>query len=273
MVDGEIHKEFSRSTPVVILCGGEGTRFREETQLRPKPLIEIGGIPVLWHVMNHYACFGYKRFILCLGYRGEMIKEFFLNHERRTRDFTLDLSSNSTQFHGSAPEADWKVTFVETGPSTMTGGRIKRVQKHIETKHFMLTYADGLANICLESLVRFHLSHGKIGTVTGVQPNAQFGNLETDGDEVIGFHEKPKQENFINGGFFVFRREFLSYLSDSEDCVFERAPLETLSSDRQFRIYRHRGFWQCMDTYKDFRVLNDLWSDGGAPWLLDSSQG
>jgi len=258
--------------PVVILCGGEGTRFHEESQYRPKPLAEIGGWPILCHIMQIYARHGFKRFILCLGYKGSMIKDFFLRYETNLRDFSLRLNNGNPCFLDNRPSHDWEVSFVDTGQKTMTGARVKRIERLIQGEHFMLTYGDGLADIDIGALVDFHLSHGNIGTVSGVQSNSQFGVLRIDQDRVLAFAEKPQIESVVNGGFFVFRRAFFNYLDAEENCVLEREPLIRLTKDGQLRVFRHVGFWQCMDTFKDYRQLNELWSSGGAPWVTAQTE-
>ena len=255
-----------RNVPVVILCGGEGTRFHEESQYRPKPLAEIGGWPILCHIMQIYVRHGFKRFILCLGYKGGMIKDFFLQYETRRRDFTLRLGDGAPRFLDSRPNLDWEISFVDTGAKSMTGSRVKRIERLIDAENFMLTYGDGLAEIDIDALFDFHLAHGGIGTVTGVQSNSQFGELRISEDLVTSFSEKPKTPAVINGGFFVFRRSFFDYLSLDEGCVLEREPLMRLASDAQLRVFRSRGFWQCMDTFKDYQHLNELWQSGSAPW-------
>jgi len=254
------------SIPVVILCGGQGTRFREETQFRPKPLVPVGEHPILWHVMNIYAEQGFTNFILCLGYKGSMIKEYFLTYEVMTRDFTLQLDGGTPQFCDDASGLHWRITFAETGLSAMTGARLKRVEKYVKSEHFMVTYADGVADIDLRSLLAFHLAHGRIGTVTGVRPASQFGEMVLEGARVSRFLEKPHTASMINGGFFVFRRDFFQYLDATENCVLEREPLERLAVEEELYVYFHKGFWQCLDTYKDQMVLNDLWASGHPPW-------
>ncbi len=253
--------------PVVILCGGEGTRFREETQFRPKALINIGEYPILWHVMNIYLQHGFKRFILCLGYKGSMIKEYFDKYEMQIRDYTLHMGTNRVEFSDESPDMDWQITFAETGPTTLTGSRVKRIEKYIDTENFMVTYADGVADVDVGELYDFHLSHGKIGTVTGARSASQFGQLITEGDKVTNFAEKPKVASLINGGFFVFRREFFNYLDNLDDCILERDPMGKLVTDSELQMYRHDGFWQCLDTYKDYLHLNNLWTSNRAPWI------
>jgi glucose-1-phosphate cytidylyltransferase len=254
---------------VVILCGGMGTRLREETEYKPKPLVEIGGKPILWHIMKCYSYYGFKDFVLCLGYKGNMIKEYFLNYEMLNSDFTIELSSKKTQTHNSYSENDWRVTLANTGESAMTGARLKKVEPHLDSDLFMLTYGDGVASLDLSKLLDFHKSHGKIGTVTGVNPISKFGELSLDGDRVIQFNEKPKMNSgFINGGFFVFNKEFLKYLNNDDGCVLEKEPLENLAQDGELMIYKHTGFWQCMDTYRDFLHMNNLWTSPRPPWKI-----
>lgn len=246
---------------VVILCGGMGTRLREETEYRPKPLVEIGGKSMLWHIMKIYSYYGFKDFVLCLGYKGKMIKDYFLNYEITNSDFTLKLESNNIKFYNSYKEKDWIITFAETGKNAMTGARIKRIEKYIDSDLFMLTYGDGVADINLQELLEFHKSHGKLGTVTGVRPSSRFGELIVAEDQVKAFSEKPRIKNsFINGGFFVFDKKIFNYLEDDDDCIFEKEPLKKLALDKELMIYKHKGFWQCMDTYRDLQLLNNLWA-------------
>lgn len=254
--------------PVVILCGGEGTRLREATERMPKPLVEIGGEPILFHIMRIYAQQGFRRFVLCLGYRGVMIKEALLQYEMRRRDMFLNLATGTHNYLGTPPDTlDWEITFAETGERTQTGGRVARIAPYIDTDDFMLTYGDGLCDLDLNAELAFHRAHGCIGTVTGVQPASQFGILATEGDTVTAFAEKPRTTALINGGFFIFRRAFFDYLSADEDCVLEGEPLESLTRDGQLKLYEHRGYWRCMDTFKDYRELNRAFESGHAPWL------
>jgi len=256
--------------PVVILCGGMGTRLREETEYRPKPLVEVGGRPILWHIMKMYGSHGFKRFVLCLGYKGEMIKQYFLNYRLTTRNFTLCLESNEEPVVESNGEPEeWTITFADTGTSAMTGARVKRIEHYIDSNEFMLTYGDGVSNIDICELLKFHRSHGKLATVTAVHPLARFGELVIQGSRVVQFAEKPQAvDGFINGGFFVFNREVFSYLSDHEACVLEREPLERLAADGELMTYHHRGFWHCMDTYRDLQVLNQFWESSNPPWKV-----
>lgn len=254
---------------VVILCGGRGTRLREETEFKPKPMVEIGGHPILWHIMKIYSSYGYNEFILCLGYKGEMIKDYFYHYKMRNSDFTIDLSNNDISIREFRDENDWKVTLVDTGQLAMTGARVKRIEKYIEGDIFMLTYGDGVTDLNIEHLLEYHKSHGKIGTVTGVFPPSRYGELMIEGDRVLAFKEKPKvYAGAINGGYFVFNRSFFDYLSDADRCILEREPLERLAQDDQLRVYLHKGFWQCMDTYRDFKYLTELWEGGNAPWRV-----
>jgi glucose-1-phosphate cytidylyltransferase len=249
---------------VVILCGGMGTRLREESEYRPKPMIEIGGRPILWHIMKLYAHFGYKEFILALGYKGDMIRDYFLNYHYYNNDFTISLGmKDSIKVHGQHGEHNWRVTLVETGLRSMTGYRVKLCEKYITDADFMLTYGDAVSDVNIEELVMFHKDHGRIGTVTGVFPPSRFGDLTVQNDVVVKFKEKPTSDqtaNPINGGFFVFKREFLSSIPRDQQCDLEKLPLENLAKKDQLMVFKHSGFWQCMDTYRDYTLLNDLWS-------------
>jgi len=254
----------------IILCGGLGTRLKEETEYKPKPMVEIGGRPILWHIMKTYSHYGFNKFVLCLGYRGDVIKNYFYNYEIRSNDFTLTLGSGNIKVHTQHDESGWEITFAETGASSMTGSRIKQIEKYVNDDLFMVTYGDGVCNVNIRELIEFHKSHGKIGTVTGVLPPSRFGELLTDGSSVKSFTEKPQihQGGHINGGYFIFKKEFFNYLSADESCIFERAPLENLAKDDQLMVYNHSGFWQCMDTYRDFEYLNSLWRDHKAEWKV-----
>ncbi|MEB8387402.1 glucose-1-phosphate cytidylyltransferase [Rhodobacteraceae bacterium KMM 6894] len=257
--------------PVVILCGGEGTRMREVTDRMPKPLVDVGGKPILLHIMEIYSRQGFTNFILCLGYKGIMIKEAFLDYEVRSSDMVLDFRQGERHFVGTENPAhkDWRITFAETGESTQTGGRIARIAPYITGERFMLTYGDGLSDVDLHSAMDFHESHGRIGTVTGVQPSSQFGVMAVDGDQVKSFAEKPRSPEMVNGGFFIFERKFLDYVSPDPGCILERQPLENLSADGELKVYAHDGYWRCMDTFKDYRELNDGYAAGITPWLPD----
>lgn len=255
---------------VVILCGGKGTRLREETEVRPKPMVQIGNRPILWHIMKTYAYHGFKEFVICLGYKGHMIKEYFLNYEMMNNDFTIKLCDRkSVQIHSNHEETDWTVTLADTGEETQTGGRVKRIEKYIDDDIFMLTYGDGVADINIKELLEFHKSHGKIGTMTAVHPPSRFGELTIDGDQITKFTEKPQtKEGMISGGFFVFSKEFFNYLSDDEDCYLEKSPLENLAKEGELMVYQCDKFWQCVDTYRELEVLNSLWKDNNAPWKI-----
>lgn len=248
---------------VIILCGGMGTRLREETEYKPKPMVEIGARPILWHIMKHYAYFGYKEFILALGYKGNVIRNYFLNYYAYNSDFTVDLTNEgNTQIHNNAIEDDWKVTLVETGAASMTGYRTKLCGKYCSEDRFMLTYGDAVSDVDISKLVKFHKQQGTIGTVTGVYPPSRFGDLESKGEIVVKFKEKQKDissQSPINGGYFVFKKEFLDLIPDEPSCDLERAPMNKLTEMRQLSIYRHTGFWHCMDTYRDNQLLNKMW--------------
>lgn len=255
---------------VVILCGGMGTRLREETEFRPKPLVEIGARPMLWHIMKIYAHYGHKDFILCLGYKGNMIKEYFLNYRLINGDFTLNLTEpQKPHFHGN-PQKDeeWTITFANTGNEAMTGARVKRIERYINGDNFMLTYGDGLANINIGALLEFHFQQKTIATVTGVRPVSRYGELSTQGILVKEFNEKPAvQDGLVSGGFFVFQRSIFDYLKSDDSCVLEREPLERLAREGQLACYPHNDFWHAMDTYRDFLVLNELWRNS-AHWKV-----
>ena len=252
---------------VVILCGGMGTRLREGTEFRPKPLVDIGGHPVLWHIMKIYASYGFKEFVVALGYKAEDIKSYFLNYHRQFSDLTVQLDTGEVTAH-DADHEDWTVHLMYTGLQTQTGGRVKRLAEIIGDDTFMLTYGDGVANVNVEDLLDFHRSHGKLATVTAVRPPARFGGFSFDGDHVKHFEEKPQiGEGWINGGFFVLEPEVLDYI-EGDEVPFERAPLEGLAEDGQLVAYRHDGFWQCMDTMRDVQLLESLWRTGDARWKV-----
>jgi glucose-1-phosphate cytidylyltransferase len=255
---------------IVILCGGMGTRLKEETEYRPKPMVEIGGNPILWHIMKIYAYYGFKDFVLSLGYKGGMIKEFFYNYEVLNNDFTIELGNGGNiEVHNNNTETGWRVTLADTGDKTLKGGRLKRVQKYICGDEFMMTYGDGIANVDIASLLEFHRSHGKLATVTGINPASRFGELKIKGNQVESFSEKPKNgDGLINGGVFVFNRGIFDYLSDDDNCDFEVGPLEKIASEEELVVYKHRGFWACMDTIRDTEYLNKLWKEGQAAWKV-----
>lgn len=254
----------------VIFCGGRGMRLHEETEFRPKPLIEIGRQPILWHIMKIYAHYGYQDFILCLGYKGDMIKRYFLDYELVQNDFTIELGTNSPRFHSSHQEEGWRITLVNTGIEAYTGARLKRVQKYIDTDLFMITYADGVANINIQQLVDFHHRHGKVGTITAVRPLSRFGELELGKNSMVeAFKEKaPVEGGYINGGFFVFDHRIFDYVKDDDTCMLEYEPLVKLAKDEQLAAYIHRGYWHCMDTYRDWEELNREWAKSNPDWKI-----
>jgi glucose-1-phosphate cytidylyltransferase len=253
---------------VVILAGGFGTRLSEETDLKPKPMVEIGGKPILWHIMNIYAKFGFNEFIIALGYKGEYIKEYFLNFYNFNNNISIDMKTGKTTIHNGNC-TDWKVHLVDTGLHTQTGGRLKRLKDWLaEDETFMFTYGDGVADINLRSLLEFHNSHGKLATVTTVRSPARFGRINFDGDRVVRFFEKPQAaEVWINGGYFVLHRKAIDYISDDAS-VWEREPIDRLAEDGQLMGFRHDGFWSCMDTLKEKRYLEEFWNSDNAPWKV-----
>ena len=250
---------------VIILCGGMGTRLKEETEYKPKPMVEIGGRPILWHIMKIYSYYGYKDFVLALGYKGDFIRNYFLNYNCYNNDFTINLGNKNDIFiHGCHDEEDWNVTLVETGKDSMTGYRVKLCSKYIDEDQFFLTYGDAVSNMNIEKLLEFHNRHNAIGTLTGVYPSSRFGDLTISGDIITKFKEKPKNfagQHPINGGFLVFEKEFFSLIPDDPSCDLEKEPLENLAKKSQLRVYRHYGFWQCMDTYRDYILLNKFWNE------------
>jgi glucose-1-phosphate cytidylyltransferase len=252
----------------VILCGGKGTRIRDVAKDIPKPMIPIGDRPILWHIMKSHASYGIRDFILCLGYKSWAIKQYFLDYHLAHSDITLNLSSRGErEIHDAAATEDWKVTLVETGLESMTGGRVKRIEKYLKDDCFLLTYGDGVSDVNLQELVRFHLQHGRLGTVTAVRPPSRFGELELQGTKVIEFNEKPAvPRGRIAGGFFVFDRRFLERLPTRDDLVLEKGPLAHLARDGELCAYVHDGFWHCMDSSRDYDFLNGLWAEGRAPW-------
>jgi len=254
---------------VAILCGGVGTRLREETEFRPKPLVEVGGRPILWHIMKLYAHYGFRDFVLCLGYRGSMIKEYFLNYEAMNNDFTICLGKESRLVYNDVhEEQNFSITLADTGLETMTGGRLRRASKYLSDDCFMVTYGDGVSDVDIGKLVEFHKSHGKLATVTTFRPVSRFGILDINAaNQVQNFIEKPKSDAWASAGYFVFQREVLDYLDDDQ-CILEHAPLERLAADRQLIAYNHDGFFYAMDTYREYQILNDLWKNGEAPWKV-----
>jgi glucose-1-phosphate cytidylyltransferase len=259
-----------KDIPVVILAGGFGTRLREQTEFIPKPMVPIGTKPILWHIMKIYSHYGYRRFIICLGYKGEIIKEYFINYKMINSDFTINLANSSDiLIHNSIQGDNWEVTLADTGLKAMTGARIKRIEKYVNSKMFLLTYGDGVSNIDIKSLMAFHKSHKKIATITGVRPPSRFGELITKQNKVVEFSEKPQvASSLINGGFFIFNQGIFRYLSEEDGCILEREPLEKLAKDGELMVYRHTGFWQCMDTIRDMNLLNEHWESGDAPWQI-----
>jgi len=252
---------------VVIFAGGKGTRISEESHLRPKPMIEVGGKPILWHIMKMYESYGHNEFIICLGYKGYMIKEYFLNYYYHNADVTVDLSNNQVEVHKNKAES-FKITLVDTGLETMTAGRLKRIQPYIGEDDFMLTYGDGVCDVNMEEQLAFHKAHGKLATMTIVQPGSRFGMLDIGADNVVNsFMEKPKEDGaWINGGFFILKPEVFNYLhDDADDIMWERQPLEDLTKDHQLVAYKHPGFWKCMDTLRDNQDLNKMW-DAQPKW-------
>lgn len=254
---------------VVILAGGFGTRISEESYLKPKPMIEIGEQPILWHIMKEYSKYGFNEFIICLGYKAYVIKEYFADYFLHTSDVTFDLAKNEMTVHDNFAEP-WKVTLVDTGLNTMTGGRIKRIQKYIGNETFMLTYGDGVSDVDIKKLLEFHNAHGKIATMTAVNIGQRFGVLVTDNDNnVRAFREKRKSDgSWINGGYMVLNPEVFDYIKNGDATVFEQEPLEQLAKDEQLVAYKYEGFWQCMDTQKDKMKLEELWQSGNAPWKV-----
>jgi glucose-1-phosphate cytidylyltransferase len=251
-------------TKVVILCGGKGTRLREETEYKPKPMVEIQGKPILWHIMSHYSMFNLYDFVLCLGYKGEVVKEYFYNYEFMNNDFTVNLGSGTKTFHFSSNfKSDWNVTLANTGQNSLTGSRIKQIEKYIDGDYFLATYGDAVSDINIDDLIKFHKKTGKIATLTGVKPPSKYGMLETDGTLVKTFNEKPELNGYVSGGFFVFERRIFDFLSAEQDCMLEGKPLEKLAKSGQLAIYHHDGFWQCMDTYRDYQLLNKIYEKRG----------
>ena len=256
---------------VVILAGGLGTRISEESHLRPKPMITVGDQPILWHIMKYYSTFGFREFVICCGYKGYMIKEYFADYYLHRSDVTFDFSAeNRMTVHSNVAEP-WKVTLVDTGLNTQTGGRIKQVEKYVGDEPFLLTYGDGVGTVDLNALLAQHRQSGKTVTLTGVQPGGRFGVLDIaeDSDTVVGFREKAREDGgWINGGFMAARPELFQYLSADESCVLEREPMEALAAEGKLGVYKHEGFWQCMDTQRDKILLEERWERGGAPWKI-----
>ena len=255
---------------VVILCGGKGTRLREETEFRPKPMVKIGEKPILWHIMKIYAYYGFKDFVICLGYKGDMIKEYFLNYGIMNNDFTIDMANEGNlEIYNNKETEDWRVTLADTGEDSQTGARVKKIEKYIDGDTFMLTYGDGVARIDIKDLLQFHQNHGKTGTMTGVHPSSRFGEFSLENNRITRFSEKPQTTaDLINGGFFVFNTDFFDYLSEDEDCIMEQDPLENLATDGGLMLYRNKDFWQCVDTYRELEHLNEYWQGKNPPWKV-----
>ena len=254
---------------VVLLCGGYGTRIRDVADNIPKPMIPIGRYPILWHIMKYYSCFDFNEFVLCLGYKGLTIKEFFLNYETQTKDFTIELSQrDKIEFHTDHDESDWSVTLVDTGLNAMTGARIARIKKYVGDEDFMLTYGDGVGDIDIDALLSFHKSHNKALTVTGVRPPGRFGELVSENGQIIEFNEKPQASGGrISGGFFVARSSLFDYIDDDEKLVFEQEPIKKMVEDGEIMVYEHDSFWKPMDTSREYILLNELYEKGKAPWV------
>jgi glucose-1-phosphate cytidylyltransferase len=253
---------------VVILCGGRGTRLGREAEILPKPMVPVGNRPILWHIMKYYARYGHTDFVLCLGYKGEVIRDYFLRYEERNNDVTVELgNSGSVTVHGRHGEQGWKITLAETGMDTLTGARVKRVERFVAGDTFLLTYGDGVSDVDVGKLVEFHRAHGRIASVTAVHPPARFGELILEGPKVGLFSEKPQVgTGLINGGFFVFDRRVFGYLSDDPSCALEHDPMAALTRDGELMAFEHDGFWQCVDTVRELTILQDLWESRRAPW-------
>jgi glucose-1-phosphate cytidylyltransferase len=255
---------------VVILAGGYGTRIRDVSSDIPKPMIPIGNYPILWHIMKQFSHYNMNKFILCLGYKAEIIKDYFVNYQKRNNDFTLDLKTKNIEDHTCRAIEEWQITFCETGLHTLTGGRLFKVRRYLEEdEYFILTYGDGVSNISITDLIAFHKSHGKLMTVTGARPPARFGELTLDGNQVVGFNEKPQAtEGWISAGFFVCHRKVLDYLSADEALIFEKGPIEKIVQEGQLMVYQHKDFWHPMDNSRDYHLLNDLWNQNKALWKI-----
>jgi glucose-1-phosphate cytidylyltransferase len=250
---------------VGILAGGYGSRLAEETEIKPKPMVEIGGYPILWHIMKMYSHYGYNDFAIALGYKGEVIKKYMVDYHALSSNMTVDLKNGSVETHG-ANTPNWKVDLIDTGSGTMTGGRIKRLIPYMGNETFMLTWGDGVATVDMDRLLAFHRAHGKLATLTAVRPPARYGHIEFDGDRIVNFTEKPQTaEGWINGAFFVLEPEIFDYI-EGDDTQFEHEPLERLAAEGQLMAYRHDGFWQCMDTLREKHILENYWASGNAPW-------
>jgi glucose-1-phosphate cytidylyltransferase len=253
----------------VLLAGGLGTRMREETEFRPKPMVEVGGKPVLWHLMKFFSAYSITDFVICAGYKGEQIKEYFLNYAAHNNDFTITLGKSSDLvFHGDHLESDWSVTVADTGPNTLTAGRVERIEPFVKDEQFIVTYGDGLADLDVTKLLAFHAKLGRKATITTVRPLSRFGLVDVEDSLVTRFREKPQMEDSVSAGFFVFEPAIFDYLRDSDDVMLEHEPLARLAAERELAAFRHDGFWQPMDTYRESILLNDMWNEGTAPWKV-----
>ncbi len=264
------------NVPVFILAGGFGTRLREQTEFRPKPMVEVGNHPILWHIMSRYSLFGFRKFVICTGFKSEVIKDYFLNYHALNSDFTVDLTTNAIRYHGIHHNERWEVTVAYTGNDTMTGGRVGRAAERYlgNAEHFALTYGDGLTDVDLRREFEFHVAHKKIGTMLAVNAHSRFGEIIAEDNTITRFNEKPDlPHSLINGGYFFFRRDFTRYLSTEGSLILEREPLTKLAADRQLQVYRHGGFWACMDSQREKEYLDELWKSGKAPWLQESKPG
>ena len=256
-----------RDLSVVVLCGGLGTRLREETEFKPKPMVEIGGRPILWHIMKHYRHFDLRNFVLCLGYRGDVIRDFFLNYPIYNTDFAVDLGTGDVETLSNGCPEDWRVVLAETGEETLTGGRIRQTLKYIPGETFLATYGDGVSDVDIDALLAHHRASGRMATVTAVRPSSRFGELSIDGDVVTNFREKPQvDDGWINGGFFVFDKRAFDRIHPDDNVSLEVGVLESLASEGQLGVYQHKGFWQSMDTYREMQLLNEMWDVNNAPW-------
>lgn len=249
----------------VILCGGKGTRMREETEYRPKPLVPVGGKPMLWHIMKTYSEYGIKDFILCVGYKGDMIKEYFMEMHWRNNDFTLHMNGDKKIQYHTIEEEDWNITIVDTGLETLTAGRLKKVLKYIDDEDFLMTYGDGVSDIDIDKLINHHKEMNKIATLTGVHPTSPFGLIEIENGMAKAFKEKPRLNDVINGGYMVLNRKVFDYIPE-EDCMFEEEPLMSIARDKELAVYEHNGFWKAIDTFKDVETINKMWDKGDRPW-------
>jgi glucose-1-phosphate cytidylyltransferase len=253
---------------VAILAGGVGTRLAEETIIKPKPMVEIGGRPILWHILKHYSHYGYNEFVIALGYKGGYIKKYLIDYSSLHSDLRVNIKNGNVRPYGIEHHPDWTIDLIDTGLETLTGGRIKRLASYLGSQTFMLTWGDGVSNVNFNELLKFHKSHGKLATLTAVRPTARFGHLNLEGDMIIEFSEKPQtSEGWINGAFFVLEPGVFDYI-DGDQTPWERRPMEQLAKDGQLMAYKHTGFWQCMDTLRDKHLLNQLWDSGEAPWKI-----